>query len=89
MQDLIARRRLDGSIDIDFYRQRGLTERRVVMARFFKGLIKLGRPLAAVAVMIFAISMMPSRDGTGWNGLVADGGAPMSASLTNAATTTR
>ena len=49
-------RRLDGSIDIDFHRQRGLTERR------------FGRPLVAVAVVIAALSMAPSRHGEGWNG---------------------
>ena len=61
-------RRLDGSIDIDFHRQRGLTERRVVMTRFFKPLRRFGRPLVAVAVVIAALSMAPSRHGEGWNG---------------------
>lgn len=30
-------RRLDGSIDIDFYRHKGLTEGRAVMANFAQG----------------------------------------------------
>ena len=30
-------RRLDGSIDIDFYRQKGLMERRAAMTGFFSG----------------------------------------------------
>jgi hypothetical protein len=36
------RRRLDGSIDIDFYRQKALMERRAYMTRFFSGARKLG-----------------------------------------------
>jgi hypothetical protein len=30
------RRRLDGSIDLDFYRRRGLMERRIVMTGLLK-----------------------------------------------------
>jgi hypothetical protein len=43
------RRRLDGSIDIDFYRQRGLMERRTVMRGFFRRFGQVVKPLAAVA----------------------------------------
>ena len=43
--------RLDGLIDIDFYRQRSLSERRVVMTGFFKPLRRFGKPLAAVAAV--------------------------------------
>ena len=61
------RRRQDGSIDIDFYRQVGLTERRLVMTDFFRGVKKVHRGVIAVLLMAAAISMAPSRDGTGWN----------------------
>jgi hypothetical protein len=60
------RRRLDGSIDIDFYRQRGLMERRIVMTGFFKGFGQFVKPLAAVALIAAALYTAPSRDGTGW-----------------------
>jgi hypothetical protein len=60
------RRRLDGSIDIDFYRQRGLMERRIVMTGCFKGVGQIVKPLAAVALIAAALYAAPSRDGTGW-----------------------
>lgn len=49
-------RRLDGSIDIDFYRHKGLMERRLVISGFFEG---VGKPLAAAtlaAVMLYAVA---------------------------------
>jgi hypothetical protein len=61
------RRRHDGSIDVDFYRQAGLTERRLVMTDFFRGLRKVHRGVIAVLLFAAAIYMAPSRDGTGWN----------------------
>jgi hypothetical protein len=60
------RRRLDGSIDIDFYRRRGLMERRIVMTGFFKRFGRVVKPLAAVALIAGALCAAPSRDGTGW-----------------------
>jgi hypothetical protein len=60
------RRGLDGSIDIDFYRQKCLMERRAVMTGFFKGFGKLAKPLVAVALIAAAVYAAPSRDGTGW-----------------------
>ncbi len=54
-------RRLDGSIDIDVYRQKGLMERRVVMTGFFKS---AGRPLAAAALVMVALYAVSPRDGT-------------------------
>jgi hypothetical protein len=44
------RRRLDGSIDIDFYRHRALMERRIVMSGFFKKFGQVVKSLAAVAL---------------------------------------
>jgi hypothetical protein len=60
------RRRLDGSIDIDFYRQRGLMERRIVMTGFFKRFGQVVKPLAAVTLLAAALCAAPSRNGTGW-----------------------
>jgi hypothetical protein len=60
------RRRLDRSIDIDFYRQRSLMERRIVMTGFFKGFGQVVRPLAAVALIAATLLAAPPRDGTGW-----------------------
>ena len=51
-------RRLDGSIDIDFYRQKGLMERRVVMTDFFRS---AGRPLAAAALVMVALYAVSPR----------------------------
>lgn len=61
-----TRRRLDGSIDIDFYRQKGLMERRIVMTGFFNGFSQIVKPLAAAALIAAALFAAPSRDGTGW-----------------------
>ena len=55
------RRRTDGSIDIDFYRQKGLTERRVVMTGSFRS---AGKPLAAAALVMIALYAISPRDGT-------------------------
>jgi len=76
------RRRHDGSIDIDFYRQQGLMERRAVMTNFFSGAKKLAKPLAAAAVLVGALYLAPTRDGAGWNGPTAGAGT-ISASLAN------
>jgi hypothetical protein len=64
-----VRRRLGGPIDIDFYRQRGLMERRTVMTGFAKGLGKkslgkLGKPLAAALVTVALLYAIAPRDGT-------------------------
>lgn len=64
MQTLTTRRRRDGSIDIDFYRQQGLTERRAVMTGFVKGLVKLRKPLAAALVTVALLYAVAPRDGT-------------------------
>jgi hypothetical protein len=82
------RRRIDGSIDIDFYRQAGLTERRVVMTNFFGGAKKLVKPLVAAAVLAGALYLAPARDGAGWNGPSATGLGTISASLPNPPSTT-
>jgi len=65
------RRRTNGSIDIDFYRQQGLMERRAVMIGFVEGLRNIARPTIAIAIIVAAISAMPGHDGTGWTALSA------------------
>jgi len=62
------RRRIDGSIDIDFYRQRGLMERRVVTTGFFRG---AGKPLLAAALVVAALCAVAPRDGTAGRGVNA------------------
>jgi hypothetical protein len=47
-------RRDNGTIDIDFYRQRALSERQEVMNSFLRRLGAAARPLIAVAVLAFA-----------------------------------
>jgi len=46
-----VRRREDGSIDIDFYRQRGLAERRAVLKRTIRSFGKRGKPFAAFTIV--------------------------------------
>jgi hypothetical protein len=60
------RRRIDGSIDIDFYRQKGLMERRVVMTGSFRN---AGKPLAAAALVMIALYAVSPRDGTAGHGV--------------------
>jgi hypothetical protein len=60
-------RRLDGSIDIDFYRRKGLMERRAYMTRLFSGAKKLGKLRVAAAVRAGALFMAAAHDGAGWN----------------------
>jgi hypothetical protein len=83
------RRRLDGSIDIDFYRHKGLMERRAVMTNFFSGAKTLVKPLVAAAVLAGALYTAPMRDGTGWNGPNPSGTRLNSASLATIADFTR
>jgi hypothetical protein len=61
------RRRLDGSLDIDFYRHKALMERRMMLTGFFSGGAKVIRPAFAIAIVILTISLMPGSTGTGWN----------------------
>ena len=46
------RRRLDGSTDIEFSRQKGLMERRVVLSDCFRS---AGKPLAAAARVLLTL----------------------------------
>jgi hypothetical protein len=66
--DLHVRRRDDGSIDIDFYRQKGLMERRAVMTRFFDGRGRMKKGLIGAAIIATALYFAPSRDGTSSTG---------------------
>jgi len=81
-------RRLDGSIDIDFYRQKGLMERRVVMTDFFRGTVRARKAIVAVAIIAAALYVSPARDGTGWNGPSVTGNGS-TASLWNPVSTPR
>jgi hypothetical protein len=83
------RRRLDGSIDIDFYRQKGLMERRAVVTGFFSGVGKVIRPAFAIAIVILAISLMPGSAGTGWNAPSATAIAANGPSLVSPVTSAR
>jgi len=54
------RRRTNGTIDYDHYRQEAMMLRQATRTEFVRGLAKLIRPLAAVAIIILAITVMPS-----------------------------
>ena len=53
-----VRRREDGSIDTDFYRQQGLAERRAVMSRAVWSVGKRGVPFAIISVVAAVLSAM-------------------------------
>lgn len=59
-----VRRREDGSIDIDFYRQQGLAERRAVMKRTVRSVGKRATPFAALTVVAAVLSAMFASTGT-------------------------
>lgn len=61
--DYLVRRRVDGSIDIDFYRQKGLMERRAVGTHFFKGKSRMKKGLIGAAIVAAALYFALSRDG--------------------------
>ena len=58
LEQTAARRREDGSIDIDFYRQQGLAERRAVMKRTVRSLGKRGKPFAAITIVAAVLTAM-------------------------------
>ncbi len=60
--DLEIRRHDDGSIDIDFYRQRALRLRAEMMTGFFTGMAKLAKPLIAILILIGVLAMMPRQE---------------------------
>jgi len=53
------RRRINGTIDYDYYRQQAMMHRRATRTDFVRGLVRLIRPLAAMAIIILAIALMP------------------------------
>ena len=55
-----ARRRLGGG-DYDFYRMRARAERNRVRREIFLSLLPYVRPLAAIALLVAAIFMLPTR----------------------------
>jgi hypothetical protein len=57
-------RRIDGSIDIDFYRAQGLAERREVIKGAIRGLRRGGKGLAAVATAMVAVIALLSGNGS-------------------------
>ena len=59
-----VRRREDGSIDIDFYRQSGLAERRAVMNRAIRSVGKRGKPFAALTVAAAGLTAVFAGTGT-------------------------
>lgn len=59
-----VRRRHDGSIDIDFYRQQGLAERRAIMNHTLRSAGKPGKPFAALAIAIVAAMLTATLVGT-------------------------
>jgi len=75
------RRRFDRSIDIDFYRQAALTERRLVMTNFLRSRKETHRDVVAILLLAATLNIAPSRDGTGWNEASSIGAGHNSAML--------
>ncbi len=64
MQIEQVRRRADGSIDVEFYRDRGLNARRAVINGFAAGLWRVARPVTA-AVVAIGLCVIAIRSGSG------------------------
>ncbi len=62
MQTDTIRRCTNGTIDLDYYRARALSERAAVSTAFFNEAAKLVRPLIAVTVIVVTLFMMPKRE---------------------------
>ena len=63
------RRHPDGSLDFDFYRRRAARLRRRAMRDALKAkAAPLARVLVAAAILAVTVCLVPSADGTGWNG---------------------
>jgi hypothetical protein len=63
------RRRPDGSLDFDFYRRRAVRLRRQAMRDALKAkAVALAKVLVAAAILAVTVCLVPSADGTGWNG---------------------
>jgi len=54
------RRRTNGTIDFDHYRQEARMLRQATRTEFVRGVAKLIRPLVAFAIIGFAIATMPT-----------------------------
>ena len=54
-------RRPDGSIDIEFYRDQGLMERRAVIKEILGAAVKARASYVVAAVVAVALSVIPSR----------------------------
>lgn len=61
MHNQEIRRRDNGTIDIDYYRQRGLSMRREAMATTFKGIRGILRPAIAIATLAVAAFSLTTR----------------------------
>ena len=59
-----VRRREDGSIDFDFYRQQGLAERRAVLRRTVRSLGKPSKPFAVATIVAMVLTVMFGTTGT-------------------------
>jgi len=53
------RRRDNGTVDIDFYRSRALSERRAAMCAMSRPVGRMIRPTIAVAILILMVWAMP------------------------------
>ena len=63
------RRHPDGSLDVDFYRRRAAGLRAEAMRELFRArAVPVAKTVIAAAVVAAALSVVPTADGTGWNG---------------------
>jgi hypothetical protein len=52
-------RRSNGTVDIEFYRERALTMRAQARTRAFRSLSCMVRPLIAIAILVFIVVLLP------------------------------
>ena len=57
------RRRTNGTIDLDFYRERALMERAAVRRNSFRRAGGLVRPAVAIAALLAAVAVVPGPNG--------------------------
>ena len=63
------RRHPDGSLDVDFYRRRAVALRaRAKRDTLRNKAVPLAKVLVAAGILAVTLYLVPSADGTGWNG---------------------
>lgn len=76
------RRSSDGTVDIEFYRERALTMRAQARTRAFRSLSCTGRPMIAIAILVLTVVLLPLHSSVPASGVAA---TPVSARVATTA----